>query len=38
MIDLSHILNDYNVAVMGVITVVCILIAYLFEKYMPLES
>ena len=36
--DWVDILNDHNVAVLGVITVVTLLIAYLFEKYMPIED
>ena len=35
--NLVDFLNDHNMAVIGVITVVCIFVAYLFEKYMPLE-
>ena len=35
--DLAELLNDHNVVVMGLITVFVILIAVLFEKYMPLE-
>ena len=34
--ELTDFLNDYNTAVLGLITVLCIIIAYLFEKYMPL--
>ena len=35
--NLADFFNDYNMAVLGVMTVVCIIIAFLFEKYMPLE-
>ena len=31
-------MNDENTAILGVVTVLAILIAYLFEKYMPLEA
>ena len=34
--ELTDFLNDYNTAVLGMITVICVLVAYLFEKYMPL--
>ena len=35
--ELTDFLNDYNVAVLGLVTVLCIVVAYLFEKYLPLE-
>ena len=34
--NLKDFLNDYNTAVLGIITVMCLVVAYLFEKYMPL--
>ena len=34
--DLTDFLNDFNVAVLGLVTVICIVVAYLFEKYLPL--
>ena len=35
--EIIEILNDYNMAVLGLTTALAILLAYLFEKYMPLE-
>merc|ERR1712060_300848 len=39
MVDLESVavfLTDYNMAVLGILTVICIGVAYLFETYMPL--
>ena len=35
--EIGDILNDQNTAILGIITVLAIFIAYLFETYMPLE-
>ena len=35
--DLKDVFNDHTLAVLGVITVCCIIAAVLLEKYLPLE-
>ena len=35
---MEDIFNDHVVAVLGVITAVCIIVAVLLEKYMPLPE
>ena len=37
MVEIVEFLSDWNMAVLGLVTVVAILIAWLFEKYLPLE-
>ena len=37
-VTLEEFFNDYNMAVLGLLTVLVLIIAYLFETYMPLES
>lgn len=34
--ELIDFFTDWNMAILGIVTVFAILIAYLFEKYMPL--
>ena len=36
--EIVDILNDYNMAILGLVTSLAILIAWLFEKYLPLET